>query len=196
MNSRGSQFLHIAPLSRHVQAARKNQWMKIRVKALSGNKLVTHGSKLFDILGTFLADCVGFTVNNKQGITFKEVHLISINKHWNSSVGGWIYISPLLLEFRSAVCALHYWMCDATLLWGQSKGMSAFSWASVGKGCRINSYMDTSEKPPKLLNIKHNFMFVYQKNTLWLHHLWKHLHMIASVHAENKDYHVTLIAIL
>ena len=34
-------------------------------------KFVTHCSKLFDILGTFLADCIGFTVNNKQGVTSK-----------------------------------------------------------------------------------------------------------------------------
>lgn len=26
------------------------------------------------------------------------------------------HILPLLLELRSAVCALHYWMSDATLL--------------------------------------------------------------------------------
>lgn len=53
----------------------------MKVKGLSGNKRVTYGSKLFDILGTFLADCIGFTVNNKQRSTFKEVHFISINKH-------------------------------------------------------------------------------------------------------------------
>lgn len=40
-------------------------------------------SKLFDVLSTLLADCIGFT---------------------------------LLLKLRSAVCALHYRMCDATLL--------------------------------------------------------------------------------
>lgn len=40
-------------------------------------------SKLFDVLGTFLADCICFT---------------------------------FLLKLRPAVCALHYWMCNATLL--------------------------------------------------------------------------------
>lgn len=40
-------------------------------------------SKLFDVLSTLLADCIGFA---------------------------------FLLKLRSAECALHYWMCDATLL--------------------------------------------------------------------------------
>lgn len=32
-----------------------------------------------------------------------------------------MHVSPFLLKFRSAVRALHYWVCNATFLWQDNK---------------------------------------------------------------------------
>lgn len=48
----------------------------MELKSKSGGKKqekpITHCSELFDVLGTFLADCIGFTVNNKKGFISKR----------------------------------------------------------------------------------------------------------------------------
>lgn len=87
--------------------------MESNTKGLSN--FVTHCSKLFYVLGTFLADCIGFTVNKERGL-FHNVMTYNADFH-HSGINERRCVSPLLLKLRSAVCALHYWMCDATLLW-------------------------------------------------------------------------------
>lgn len=90
-------------------------------------KFATHRSKLFDVLGTFLADCICFTAKNKDRFqaktSFNEIHWVGVNESWTNITGRW-NISPFLLKLRSAVCALHYWVSDATLLQYKNKEIS------------------------------------------------------------------------
>lgn len=76
-------------------------------------KTTSYRSKLFNILGAFLTDCVGFTANTKTDFQIKPNHgRHSLSHGWHQGHRS----LPLLLKFRSAVRALHYGMCNTALL--------------------------------------------------------------------------------
>lgn len=57
-----NKMLEVLEVYLHMMRHQVQLELKVKKK-----KLVTHCSKLFDVLSTFLADCIGFTVKNKQG---------------------------------------------------------------------------------------------------------------------------------
>lgn len=117
----------------------------------------THCSKLFDILSTLLANCISFTVNKRKYVLFLKK---LCKKMFNGIITA--NILPFLLKLRSAICAFHYWMSNATLLCRQSKGIS------VDKSCRkksirhLNKYtmlvlfLNRTDEKSQPIFLKHN----------------------------------------